>query len=531
VNGNTLRLRVAPDKLDDFLKSLTIVDTKTNEPVPAEYPTTGGVDRDGLVDVTFPLRGAAPHTLRLSYVTAAPAWKPSYRVALGKDGEIDLQGWAVVDNTSGEDWKDIRLGVGASSALSFRYDLRSVHEVRREHLGPSDAFAGTEGGANAAPQPGGPAAPHGAAPTPGAAGFDPVGTSSFESSVPMTVARGSSAMVSVLHERTQGEIVYLYDLESTAADAAFPARAVRMKNPTAWALETGPVSLFGGDRYIGEGLSEPIPAHATAFIPFARDRQVVAEQARAEDHDEITRIASVQSGVFTAELRHSHKRTFSLRNRGGERAVVYVRHVIEPGYTLTDATPSNERLGDAQLFREVVEPFHATEVAIDEDTKVARNLDIRQPGDLALLEAYLHANPSGQMSERALALIAVEKRLTASEQRAQALETESSDLSSRIESLTQQIAEVRHDNLGAALVRELTKKLDGLKDRAQKARAELTAENERLTLARVDFEEGAADLTLDPSAPSSPSASPSTTAQNVPPAPQPSPPPQPQAVR
>ena len=62
------------------------------------------------------------HKLRLSYVTEAPSWKPSYRVVVGKDGKVDLQGWAIVDNTSGEDWKNVRLGVGASSAMSFRFD-------------------------------------------------------------------------------------------------------------------------------------------------------------------------------------------------------------------------------------------------------------------------------------------------------------------------------------------------------------------------------------------------------------------------
>src|SRR5258706_5121496 len=81
------------------------------------------------------------HELKLTYVTETPAWKPSYMVVLGKDKKVDLEAWAIVDNTSGEDWNNVKLGVGSSSALSFRFDLRSVRFVQRETLQSSDLFA------------------------------------------------------------------------------------------------------------------------------------------------------------------------------------------------------------------------------------------------------------------------------------------------------------------------------------------------------------------------------------------------------
>ena len=59
-------------------------------------------------------------TLRLSYVLEAPVWKATYRILLDepssvthpeKAGESEtqplIQGWAVVDNTSDEDWVDV----------------------------------------------------------------------------------------------------------------------------------------------------------------------------------------------------------------------------------------------------------------------------------------------------------------------------------------------------------------------------------------------------------------------------------------
>jgi len=141
VQGDALHLQVPADKVDDFLKSLTVTDARTNAPEPVMYPTDVPSSGAGLVEMKIQLSGARPHKLKLTYVTESPSWKPSYRFTLGKSGKIQLQAWAIVDNTSGEDWQAVKLGVGASSALSFRFDLRHIRVVERETLRSDDLFA------------------------------------------------------------------------------------------------------------------------------------------------------------------------------------------------------------------------------------------------------------------------------------------------------------------------------------------------------------------------------------------------------
>jgi hypothetical protein len=41
INGDSLRLSVPGDKIDDFLKSLTVTDATTGKPAPIAYPTHG----------------------------------------------------------------------------------------------------------------------------------------------------------------------------------------------------------------------------------------------------------------------------------------------------------------------------------------------------------------------------------------------------------------------------------------------------------------------------------------------------------
>ena len=132
VHGNELKLEVPGQRLDDFLKSLTVVDVRTGRPVPISFPTLE--DGDDEVTIQLELPKNRVHELKISYVTESPSWKPSYRLELHGKKPARLEAWAVVHNVSGEDWKGVAVGVGSTSALSFKYDLRSVHFVDRETL-------------------------------------------------------------------------------------------------------------------------------------------------------------------------------------------------------------------------------------------------------------------------------------------------------------------------------------------------------------------------------------------------------------
>jgi hypothetical protein len=138
VKGNELRLEVPGQRLDDFLKSLTVEDVHTGKLVPISFPTLE--DQDDEVTIALELPKDGTHELKITYVTESPSWKPSYRLELHGAKPAKLEAWAVVHNVSGEDWKHVAVGVGSTSALSFKYDLRSVHFVERETLSDETAL-------------------------------------------------------------------------------------------------------------------------------------------------------------------------------------------------------------------------------------------------------------------------------------------------------------------------------------------------------------------------------------------------------
>jgi len=649
VKDDHLDLQVPADKVDDFLKSLTVVDARTGQPQPITYPTRTGATSTGLIDMRIGVGKGGGHRLKLTYVTEAPSWKPSYRVVLGQNGKVNLEAWAIVDNTSGEDWKDVRLGVGSSSALSFRFDLRSVRLVERETLQQNDllALAPPTGGAtygnekklvadvndeeiaavdaqeNHAKEPqtqrvarnapdaggvanagwgGGHGAMHSAPAQPTTAspelaglqrmarslqsaqgqivveGFaapndtdknaasldrankmreelvrngvdpnnviavgrgeqagrnggvrvveapkakddaktattsvatqqqqpqqhaaDPIGTSNFESGNVTTVERGTSAMVSILHTDTDGEVVYLYDPESARGNAQFPFKSVRLKNPSDSALETGPVTVFGDNRFIGEGMAEPIPARATAFVPFALDRQIVVDRGDGEE-DKITRIITVQRGVFSTEVQHTKKTTFTLSNRLGERAVVYVRHTVEPGYKLTKAPEGSgeEKLGAANLFRVALAPHAKTEITIEESTPVFRTIDVRNPQGIEQVRAYLStAVVDAPLQAKIDELLRLNKDMADIQQKIETTHEQMGEYRERMDELHNQIFTLKAVKMAGPLMVNLEKKMSEISDRLSKATIDVVTLQEKLMVSRIHFQDGVADLSIE----------------------------------
>src|SRR5947209_1553348 len=63
-------------------------------------------------------RESRSRTLRIAYITPTPIWKSSYRLSLD-EGSSSLEGWAIIDNTTDEDWKNARLSVVSGRPISF----------------------------------------------------------------------------------------------------------------------------------------------------------------------------------------------------------------------------------------------------------------------------------------------------------------------------------------------------------------------------------------------------------------------------
>jgi hypothetical protein len=71
--------------------------------------------------VSLNFKGDGKRKVRVGYVAENPIWKTTYRLSLDK--QIQLQGWAAVENVTDEDWNDLRVVLVSSRPISYQMDL------------------------------------------------------------------------------------------------------------------------------------------------------------------------------------------------------------------------------------------------------------------------------------------------------------------------------------------------------------------------------------------------------------------------
>ena len=134
--GGGVALPVRAHELDDVLTTLTVVGADGQVVAPAVVlPEDDGSDGDA--DERLSLDVGTTGDVRVSYAAQTSAWRASYRLVLPDDrgaGDAMLQGWAVVDNTTAEDWRDVSVTLATAAPLSFAVDLRTPRVVDRPNV-------------------------------------------------------------------------------------------------------------------------------------------------------------------------------------------------------------------------------------------------------------------------------------------------------------------------------------------------------------------------------------------------------------
>ncbi|HEY1381005.1 MAG TPA: DUF4139 domain-containing protein [Gemmataceae bacterium] len=163
-------------KLTDVLRVRFLNPTLDAELHRALEVIAGGRDHQKK-SVSLSFKGEGKRPVRVGYVVESPMWKTTYRLVLGSDGKAMLQGWGLVENTTDDDWTNVRMALVSGRPISFQMDLYQPLYVPRPMVEP-ERFASlrppTYGGAMTNPaQAGeqGQVPPLGAGQNPGALGF------------------------------------------------------------------------------------------------------------------------------------------------------------------------------------------------------------------------------------------------------------------------------------------------------------------------------------------------------------------------
>jgi hypothetical protein len=402
--------------------------------------------------VTLRFAGEGRRPVRVGYVMEAPLWKMSYRLLLGgakggPEAKPYLQGWALVENTSDDDWKDVRLSLVSGRPVSFIQDLYQPLYLPRPVVPPDviaspypqthganlqeetrkvaegqlkDALAqmpqlyggtylGTRsdraGGEKGEPGP------------PGAAGFGGGGLgggrfgrelSAAESAAllrrsvqaqaagqsagelfeyrietPVTLPRQQAAMIPVVAQDIEVEKVSLYNADT---DGRFPLNAVRVKNTTGLHLKGGPITLFDEGVYAGDAKMEDIPPGDSRLVSYAVDLAIEGERQGPGVTTTETGL-SLKRGVLVVTRRERQETTYTLKSKADRPRVVLVEHPFNAEYKLIAPEKAAERASDRYRFAVTVPPGKSETLKVVTERPLSQSITVMDT-DMNALGVY-----------------------------------------------------------------------------------------------------------------------------------------------
>jgi hypothetical protein len=343
----------------------------------------GARDADRRVlDLRLP--GTSSREVALGYVVAAPVWKASYRLDLSADKPW-FQGWAIVDNPSQTDWKDVTLTLVSGRPVSFIQNLYAPLRLSRPVMplsiagiaeartydsgyGPSEEYAADE---LSAPPPAPASMARAAAPSmakkaeaSGAGGARGDAMPSLQASwteatvakaagdqfeftikKPVTLERRRSAMLPLVAGGMTAEKLSIWTPDSGSKN---PMLGVRLTNSLGMKLPAGPITVFDGGSYAGDALIEFFPEKDRRVVVYGQDLSVTGDDKRASSQETVG--VTVSKGVMIFTRRVTWTRTYEFHNASGSARKVLVEHPITSGADLVAPTAFDEKTDSVYRF-------------------------------------------------------------------------------------------------------------------------------------------------------------------------------------
>jgi hypothetical protein len=374
--------------------------------------------------VSLNFLGSGKRGVRVGYVVESPIWKTSYRLAIdreGKDNKAFLQGWAIVENTTDDDWNDVRMGLVSGRPISFRMDLYEPLYVPRPIVEPElfaslrpPSYSGTlvpsEDERQRSGQAGGGGRFPATAMAPRRRGRDiqeqlkskeealgesekPMLTSQgvataavatelgeyfkYELEQPVTLPRQKSALIPIVNDPVEAARVSIYN---EGVHVKFPLLGLRFKNTTNLHLLQGPITVFEGNTYAGDARVGDLQPKETRLISYAVD---LGTEVLAESPNSVADLVAIK--IYKGILHSTHKlrstRSYTVKNRSEHGRLVLVEYPYRPDWKLVTPEKPAERSRDVYRFEVKAEPNKTEKLTVVEEQERTDELAILNMDD------------------------------------------------------------------------------------------------------------------------------------------------------
>jgi hypothetical protein len=357
--------------------------------------------------------------VRAEYIMPMPAWKSSYRLMFidsGKDAGKDpvLEGWAIVDNTTGEDWTNVHISLISGKPISFisqlydpKYIARLSADLPEDQAVAPTVYTGAVTGGVAGGRIGGLAS---APPPPERKAFaalkdrdalvrqpnagltlgEQMGLSNqtstfaatgnaaeiadlFQYSIanPVTVKKNESAMLPFLQQKIAARKLIVYSDTSKAN----PLNAAELTNNTGKTLDGGPITVYDSGAYAGEALVETVKNGDKRFISYGVDLGTRIGTKLNSQTDDIREIHA-HNGILTTLSALVQKQTYTIRNVDPRAKTLVIEYNIRPNFKLIDTAAPMETTRDVYRFEVKVPAAGNVEFPVTEENVYSRQTEV-----------------------------------------------------------------------------------------------------------------------------------------------------------
>jgi hypothetical protein len=398
--------------------------------------------------VSLSCSGKGEREVRVGYVVEAPVWKTSYRLVLNKEGKPFLQGWAIVENPSDEDWQKVGMALVSGRPISFRMDLYDPLYAPRPLVEPElfaslrpPTYSGAMEGKPAANKPAAPREALGvdgsvtgitagipladgkqAAGRPesksGAFGFEArrgeelrlqqgvqsAATAqqlgdSFEYVLdePVSLPRQKSALLPIVNKEVEGQRVSIYNQNT---HPKFPLLGLRFKNTSGLHLMQGPITVFDGSSYAGDSRVQDLQPNEERLLSYAVDLGTEVETVNDNPKHTLTKVKAYKGLLYTT-TRQVEGRTYRAVNRSGQDRTLLIEHPYRPDFRLTSKVEPAERARDVYRFELKLPAGHNASQTVTEERDLQSQVQLSNADDNSI-RVFLQSDVTSPQVKEAL---------------------------------------------------------------------------------------------------------------------------------
>lgn len=472
VNESTLVLSMPDKSIEEIpfseIQSLSLLNAEVQDDLKRflEEVSRSKKKETKQISFLFP-QGKALSKAIVSFMTEMPVWKVSYRLILTGE-KADVSCWAIVENSTEQDWKNAELSLASGRPISFQYDLYSARFASRPFMQIAeentlmpvefqenvpivkDEYA-VQGAAMPAAEmaeydeeqkPMQMAKEMGAdfaaskkseyyrrAKTAGVGISDRVvsvtareveETTVYSISGKVNVPKGKSISLPLFSESVPARKLSVYNASTVGGKN--PLLVLDLKNSSGNAWQSGPLIAFDSGDYMGESLLKPLKKDESVLISYALDTSVVVEDKIGSQSSNVSEVLC-EKGFLYFNYYTEYLTTYNITNKSGEKKTVIIEHPRRSDTILVSPKPKEET-SDFYRFEVIVDGKKNSDLGVRQRTNYSTSINLVDNADLKNQLSYYFTNNwlAGDAASSIKSLIEEQSRIVDMKQKLAALQ-------------------------------------------------------------------------------------------------------------